>query len=62
MQANVVSMFFAAFTTAVAFISLIFGEIKPVIEFGKMMAVGMVFAFVLTFTFFANGDEDFNQQ
>ena len=43
--------FFAAFTTAVAFISLIFGEIKPVIEFGKMMAVGMVFAFVLTFTF-----------
>ena len=36
--------FFAAFTTAVAFISLIFGEIKPVIEFGKMMAVGMIFA------------------
>ena len=43
--------FFAAFTTAVAFISLIFGEIKPVIEFGKMMAVGMIFAFLLTFTF-----------
>ena len=43
--------FFAAFTTAVAFISLIFGDIKPVIEFGKMMAVGMIFAFLLTFTF-----------
>ena len=31
--------FFAAFTTAIAFISLISGEIKPVIEFGKMMVV-----------------------
>ena len=43
--------FFAAFTTAVAFLSLTFGELKPVIEFGKMMAFGISIAFVLTFTF-----------
>ena len=43
--------FFAALTTAVAFLSLTFGEIKPVIEFGKMMAFGISIAFILTFTF-----------
>ena len=43
--------FFAAFTTAIAFLSLTFGEIKPVIEFGKMMAFGICIAFFLTFTF-----------
>ena len=43
--------FFAAFTTAVAFLSLTFGELKPVIEFGKMMAFGISIAFILTFTF-----------
>ena len=43
--------FFAALTTAVAFLSLTFGEIKPVIEFGKMMALGISIAFILTFTF-----------
>ena len=43
--------FFAALTTAVAFLSLTFGELKPVIEFGKMMAFGIFIAFVLTFTF-----------
>jgi predicted RND superfamily exporter protein len=43
--------FFAALTTAVAFLSLTFGELKPVIEFGKMMAFGISIAFILTFTF-----------
>ena len=43
--------FFAALTTAVAFLSLTFGELKPVIEFGKMMAFGIFIAFILTFTF-----------
>ena len=42
---------FAALTTAVAFLSLTFGELKPVIEFGKMMAFGISIAFILTFTF-----------
>ena len=34
--------FFAALTTAVAFLSLTFGELKPVIEFGKMMALSLI--------------------
>jgi len=42
---------FAALTTAIAFLSLMMGDIKPVIEFGKMMSVGMIFAFISTFTF-----------
>jgi hypothetical protein len=42
---------FAALTTAIAFLSLMMGDIKPVIEFGKMMSVGMIFAFIFTFTF-----------
>jgi len=41
----------ATLTTAIAFLSLIMGDIKPVIEFGKMMSVGMIFAFIFTFTF-----------
>jgi predicted RND superfamily exporter protein len=43
--------FFAAFTTAVAFLSLLLGELKPVIEFGKMMAFGISIAFIFTFSF-----------
>lgn len=43
--------FFAAFTTGIAFMSLLTGELKPVIEFGKMMTVGILFAFMTTFTF-----------
>ena len=42
---------FAALTTAIAFLSLTLGDLKPVIEFGKMMAVGMAFALFFTFTF-----------
>jgi predicted RND superfamily exporter protein len=43
--------FFAALTTAVAFLSLLLGDLKPVIEFGKMMAFGISIAFVFTFSF-----------
>ena len=44
-----VPCFFAALTTCVAFLSLITGDLKPVIEFGKMMSVGITFALLLTF-------------
>jgi predicted RND superfamily exporter protein len=47
----VIPCLFAALTTAIAFLSLMLGDIKPVIEFGKMMSVGMIFAFIFTFTF-----------
>tara|TARA_A100001011_G_scaffold379203_1_gene444920 strand:- start:474 stop:2945 length:2472 start_codon:yes stop_codon:yes gene_type:complete len=43
--------FFAALTTAVAFLSLLLGDLKPVIEFGKMMAFGISIAFFFTFSF-----------
>ena len=43
--------FFAAITTAVAFLSLLLGDLKPVIEFGKMMAFGISIAFIFTFSF-----------
>jgi predicted RND superfamily exporter protein len=39
-------------TTAVAFISLIASGIRPVINFGWMMTVGIVVAFVMTFVLF----------
>ena len=42
--------FFAALTTAIAFLSLLLGDLKPVIEFGKMMAFGISIAFISTFT------------
>ena len=41
---------YTALTTMVAFASLSISEIKPVIEFGKMMVVGIFFAFIFTFT------------
>lgn len=43
---------YTALTTIVAFGSLIFSGIRPVIDFGYMMAIGIVVAFILSFTLF----------
>ena len=43
---------FTALTTIVAFGSLIVSGIKPVIDFGYMMSIGIVVAFILSFTLF----------
>ena len=43
---------YTALTTIVAFGSLIVSGIRPVIDFGWMMAIGIVVAFILSFTFF----------
>mgnify|MGYP000099896192 CR=1 FL=1 len=43
---------FTAVTTMVAFGSLLFSFIRPVIDFGWMMTIGMAVAFVLSFTLF----------
>jgi len=43
---------YTALTTIVAFGSLLFSGIRPVIDFGWMMAIGTVVAFVLAFTLF----------
>jgi len=41
--------FFIAMTTAVGFLSLIISGIRPVIEFGQFMALGVLLAFAVTF-------------
>lgn len=44
--------FYTALTTIVAFGSLLVSGIRPVIDFGWMMSIGIVIAFVLSFTLF----------
>ena len=43
--------FYTAITTIVAFGSLVVSGIRPVIDFGWMMAIGITFAFALNFLF-----------
>ena len=44
--------FYTAITTVVAFGSLIVSDIRPVVDFGWMMTIGIGFAFVLNFIYF----------
>ncbi len=44
--------FYTIITTAVAFASLIVSEIRPVIDFGWIMVIGLGFAFVISFLVF----------
>ncbi len=44
--------FYTAITTIVAFISLLISGIRPVIDFGWIMTIGIVLGFVLTFIIF----------
>jgi predicted RND superfamily exporter protein len=41
---------YTALTTICAFLSLIVSEIKPIIDFGWMMTLGLIISFVITFT------------
>ncbi len=41
---------YTALTTIIAFLSLIFSNIKPIIDFGWMMTFGLVVSFIITFT------------
>ena len=41
---------YTVLTTIIAFLSLIFSEIKPIIDFGWMMTMGLVTSFIITFT------------
>lgn len=42
---------YSVLTTLVAFVSLVVSDIKPVIDFGWMMTLGLSLAFVMAFTF-----------
>ena len=44
--------FYTALTTIIAFASLGVSEIKPVMDFGKMMVAGIFFAFIFSFFLF----------
>lgn len=52
MRIMVKPSFYTAITTIVAFCSLIVSDIRPVIDFGWMMTIGIGFAFVLNFIYF----------
>tara|TARA_B100000902_G_scaffold262791_1_gene248990 strand:+ start:1092 stop:3479 length:2388 start_codon:yes stop_codon:yes gene_type:complete len=41
---------YTVLTTIIAFLSLIFSEIKPIIDFGWMMTLGLIISFIVTFT------------
>jgi len=41
---------YTVLTTIIAFLSLIFSEIKPIIDFGWMMTLGLITSFVITFS------------
>ena len=41
---------YTVLTTVCAFLSLIFSEIKPIIDFGWMMTLGLITSFLITFT------------
>ncbi len=43
-------IFYTVLTTVCAFMSLIFSEIKPIIDFGWMMTFGLLTSLVITFT------------
>jgi predicted RND superfamily exporter protein len=41
---------YTVLTTVIAFLSLIFSDIKPIIDFGWMMTLGLTTSFIVTFT------------
>ena len=41
---------YTVLTTVCAFLSLIFSKIKPIIDFGWMMTLGLIVSFIITFT------------
>ena len=60
---------YTVLTTMCAFLSLIFSEIKPIIDFGWMMTVGLLVSMLVTFTLLpsilnilSNKNEKFTEQ
>ena len=41
---------YTVLTTICAFLSLVFSDIKPIIDFGLMMSLGLITSFIITFT------------
>ncbi len=54
-KSKAIPSIYTALTTIVAFISLLTSDIRPVIDFGWMMAIGITFALLLSFIIFPAG-------
>lgn len=54
-RSKAVPSIYTALTTIVAFVSLLTSDIRPVIDFGWMMAIGITFALLLSFALFPAG-------
>lgn len=54
-KSKAIPSIYTALTTIVAFISLLTSDIRPVIDFGWMMAIGITFALLLSFALFPAG-------
>ncbi len=55
MRSKAVPSIYTALTTIVAFASLLTSDIRPVIDFGWMMAIGISFALLISFAIFPAG-------
>ena len=60
---------YTVLTTICAFLSLIFSGIKPIIDFGWMMSLGLIVSIIITFTLipallnvFSNSEDSINQE
>ncbi len=51
-RSKLVPCFYTVITTMVAFGSLVVSDIRPVIDFGWIMVIGLTISFILTFTLF----------
>jgi len=54
-RTKAVPSIYTALTTIVAFVSLLISDIRPVIDFGWMMAIGISFALLISFVLFPAG-------
>lgn len=54
MRSKLAPCLYTAATTIVAFASLVTSDIVPVMDFGRMMCVGIVISLVVTYSFFAS--------
>ncbi len=52
LRSKAIPSFYTALTTMVAFFSLLVSDIRPVIDFGLMMVIGIALGLVLAFTLF----------
>ena len=53
---------YTGLTTICAFLSLIFSGIKPVIDFGWMMTIGLIASIITTFTSSSKFNKYFNRR